>query len=108
MRRLLAMLMMALFVVGSAACNRRDGDEPAPAIDAALMAYLSEARALHHTANVKEDSGDLAGAAAAGDRGPATGADGPAARLPLRAALPAGLQPVPGRESGPALCLRGP
>ncbi|MCA9586472.1 MAG: hypothetical protein KC657_14040 [Myxococcales bacterium] len=68
MRRLLAMLMMALFVVGSAACNRRDGDEPAPAIDAALMAYLSEARALHHTANVKEDSGDLAGAAAAIER----------------------------------------
>jgi tetratricopeptide (TPR) repeat protein len=68
MRRLFTMLLMAIVLVGAAACNRRDGEEPAPAIDAPLMAYLSEARALHHVANVKEDSGDLAGAAAAIER----------------------------------------
>lgn len=33
-----------------------------PVVDAQLMAFLSEARAFHHQANLKEDAGDLAGA----------------------------------------------
>jgi tetratricopeptide (TPR) repeat protein len=35
------------------------------AVDLDLMAFLSEARALHHQANVKEEAGDIAGAIAA-------------------------------------------
>ncbi|MBL8611677.1 MAG: hypothetical protein JNL38_30320 [Myxococcales bacterium] len=37
-------------------------------VDVELMAYLSEARALHHQANLKEELGDLKGAIAAMDR----------------------------------------
>jgi tetratricopeptide (TPR) repeat protein len=43
-------------------------DEGAPVVDTEIMAYLSEARALHHQANLKEDANDLDGAIAAMDR----------------------------------------
>jgi len=65
----------ALLVVGAllfAACAKRDGgasavrlEDGGTAVDLDLMAYLSEARALHHQANVKEEAGDVAGAIAA-------------------------------------------
>lgn len=47
------------------ACGKASprGDDGAP-FDVETMAYLSEARALHHQAGIKEDSGDLAGAIA--------------------------------------------
>jgi len=51
------------------ACSRHDGgaDDGTP-VDTEIMAFLSEARALHHEANMKEESGDLAGAVGAMDR----------------------------------------
>ena len=36
--------------------------DAAPVVDLQVMAFLSEARALHHEANIKEDEGDLASA----------------------------------------------
>ncbi len=45
----------------SAQARAEDGGT---AIDTDVMAYLSEARALHHEANLKEDASDLAGAVA--------------------------------------------
>jgi tetratricopeptide (TPR) repeat protein len=39
-----------------------------PVLDIEVMAFLSEARALHHEANIREDEGDLAAALAAMDR----------------------------------------
>ena len=39
--------------------------DDAPVVDMELMAFLSEARAFHHQANLKEESGDIPGAAAA-------------------------------------------
>jgi tetratricopeptide (TPR) repeat protein len=63
---------LALFVALAIAigCARRDGepDGSGPVVDMDLMAFLSEARALHHQANLKEESGDLTGAAAAMER----------------------------------------
>lgn len=48
-------------------CSRRDGDanEGAAVVDTELLAYLSEARALHHQADLRKQGGDVAGAAAA-------------------------------------------
>jgi tetratricopeptide (TPR) repeat protein len=67
----LCMLMLAL-VVGFGivpACSRHDGGpEDGQPVDTEIMAFLSEARALHHAANLKEESGDLAGAVDAMDR----------------------------------------
>jgi hypothetical protein len=65
--RLLLVLVLALSL---AACARRseETDGGAPVVDTELMAFLSEARALHHEANLKEDSGDLAGATATMER----------------------------------------
>ena len=60
--------MLALGVV---ACDRHSTgstSDDAPVVDMDLMAFLSEARALHHQANLKEESGDLAGAANAMQR----------------------------------------
>ena len=47
------------------ACGKASprGDDGAP-FDVETMAYLSEARALHHQAGIKEDAGDVAGAIA--------------------------------------------
>lgn len=49
-------------------CARHEGSDEAPPVDMEMMAFLSEAHALHHQANLKEDSGDLAGAVAAMER----------------------------------------
>ena len=68
--------VIGMFTFGAigAGCAKRDGGSPGPvilledggtAVDLELMAFLSEARALHHEANVREDASDLAGAIAA-------------------------------------------
>lgn len=67
MTRLRAILGIALLVV-CAACGRRDAGEQAQPVDLELVAFLSEARALHHQANLKEEANDLAGAAASMER----------------------------------------
>jgi hypothetical protein len=61
--------------VGLAACGRENGGtsgagtaESAVVVDTQVLAYLSEARALHHEADVKEQQGDYAGAVLAIDR----------------------------------------
>jgi hypothetical protein len=64
-----AVLVVAVF---SGACAKASHDvyasrDAAVAIDTEVMAYLSMARALHHEANLKEDS-DVPGAIAALDR----------------------------------------
>lgn len=63
----LVALAVAAFVALAVGCRGRDGGEQATAqvVDMDLMAFLSEARALHHQANIKEESNDLPGAAAA-------------------------------------------
>jgi tetratricopeptide (TPR) repeat protein len=71
LRRMLGALSIALLatttVVGCRGRESSDQDS-AQVVDVELMAYLSEARALHHQANLKEESNDLAGAAAAMSR----------------------------------------
>ena len=73
--RLFAIAFAALLIalgVGFATtpgCTRDGGDgDGAPAVDTQIMAFLSEARALHHQANLAEDNGDLALAVNAMDR----------------------------------------
>lgn len=68
MTRALVLVFMALFAL--AGCNDRKGEagDTAPVVDTQLMAFLSEARALHHQANLREDAGDLAGASDAMQR----------------------------------------
>jgi hypothetical protein len=63
----LASLLLALTVAFGIvpACSRHDDGTP---VDTEIMAFLSEARALHHEANMKEESGDLSGAVGAMDR----------------------------------------
>ncbi len=74
MRRLLALVVLGSALAGGAVtagvgCTRRDTpDDPGAVVDTELLAYLSEARALHHQADLKKQNGDLAGAAAAMDR----------------------------------------
>ncbi len=67
-------LLLALVLSGVAtACAKsapisvQNADGGAP-IDTEVMAYLSEARALHHEANLKEDARDLPGAVQALER----------------------------------------
>jgi len=62
-----------VLAIGIAIGCTRDGQQTQQqdkdtVVDMELMAFLSEARALHHQANLKEEAGDLAGAAAAMDR----------------------------------------
>ena len=59
--------LMIIGTFGSVACSRTRPmqDDQGRPIDTALVAYLSEARALHHKANLAEDGRDLAGAVAA-------------------------------------------
>src|SRR5262249_1581626 len=65
----LAGLILAFALAVAVGCGRRDGDSNGDkVVDVELMAFLSEARALHHQANLKEDSGALSGAAAAMER----------------------------------------
>ena len=61
-----AALALVACLVFAFACGkaRPRGDDGAP-FDVQTMAYLSEARALHHQAGIREDSGDLVGAIAA-------------------------------------------
>ena len=74
-RSLVALVLGALLVALSAAfgvvpaCSRHDGGggDGTP-VDTEIMAFLSEARALHHEATLEEESGDLAGAVNAMDR----------------------------------------
>lgn len=63
----------ALLLTLSIGCAKKDAGEDAPAtkaassvaadagpvVDVEVMAFLSEARALHHEANIREDEGDL-------------------------------------------------
>ncbi len=72
-RALVAMLAFLLAVVGVFAygCTRSTSGgvaDDGTVVDTELMAFLSEARALHHQANIKEEMGDYAGAAAAMER----------------------------------------
>ena len=66
-----AALLLALGIgfAATPGCTRDGGDgESAPAVDTEIMAFLSEARALHHQANLAEDSSDLGVAVHAMDR----------------------------------------
>jgi hypothetical protein len=64
----IALVLVAAFGVVPA-CSRHEGgaDDGTP-VDTEIMAFLSEERALHHEANMKEESGDLAGAVTAIER----------------------------------------
>jgi tetratricopeptide (TPR) repeat protein len=68
--RWLATFLVGLSLLGVACDRHSTGSttEEAPVVDMELMAFLSEARALHHQANLKEEAGDLAGAASAMQR----------------------------------------
>jgi tetratricopeptide (TPR) repeat protein len=65
---LAVLLAVGVTASGVAGCERRDGGSGAAAVDTELMAFLSEARALHHEANLREDAGDLPGAIGAMER----------------------------------------
>jgi len=54
----------ALLGSASVACSKQHDRAPigAEGVDTMLLAFLSEARSLHHEANVREDAGDLRGA----------------------------------------------
>jgi tetratricopeptide (TPR) repeat protein len=68
MKTLYAALAFLVFAIGVAiGCGRKEENE-APPVDTEIMAFLSEARALHHQANIKEETGDLPGAASAMQR----------------------------------------
>lgn len=70
-RGVLAFVAAVILLVGVVlACTGRSGgrDEGTPPVDTPIMAFLSEARALHHEADVKEDANDLDGAIRAMDR----------------------------------------
>jgi hypothetical protein len=67
----LTALLLALGVgfTATPGCSRHEGgDDNAPAVDTEIMAFLSEARALHHQANIAEEGGDLSAAIHAMDR----------------------------------------
>lgn len=49
------------FLLAAGACSK-GRESSADVVDTDLMAYLSQARALHHQANMKEDAKDLPGA----------------------------------------------
>jgi hypothetical protein len=75
---------IALAFVLAIGCGRdMPGDAGgSPVIDTEVMAYLSEARALHHQANLKEDAGDLPGAIGSMERLVAARRPHPEAKLP--------------------------
>ena len=66
MNRFPWLVLLALVALATLPACRNDDD--APPIDTELVAYLSEARAFHHVANLAEDGGDLEKAANALDR----------------------------------------
>jgi tetratricopeptide (TPR) repeat protein len=62
-------LGLGLGFAATPSCSRHDGaDDGTPAVDTEIMAFLSEARALHHQANLAEEGDDLAVAIHAMDR----------------------------------------
>jgi tetratricopeptide (TPR) repeat protein len=65
----------------SAPCTCAEADAPPP-VDAALMAYLSKARSLHHQADQREDAGDVPQAIAPLERLVSTPVPGGANALP--------------------------
>ncbi len=80
-----AALVLAALAASCAPPRGERTAHPAPdggvAIDTAVMAYLSMARAMHHEANLKED-GDVPGAVAALDRLAAEARPHPGERVP--------------------------
>lgn len=70
MKWLLVLVGLALAVaIGvGVGCGHDSSASNETPIDTDIMAFLSEARALHHQANLKEDAGDLPGAVAAMER----------------------------------------
>lgn len=64
------LLALGLGFAATPGCSRHEGaaDDGTPAVDSEIMAFLSEARALHHQANLAEEGGDLTGAVKAMDR----------------------------------------
>lgn len=73
-RALVAMAMVLALALAACAKSRTEGtaagagSTSAQPVDDALMAYLSEARALHHMADVQEDRGELTAALKTMDR----------------------------------------
>ncbi len=67
---LATLVVLAIALAIAIGCRNREGSEQdgAQVVDMELMAFLSEARALHHQANLKEEANDLPGAAAAMQR----------------------------------------
>lgn len=61
-------VLVALLIACNDKNSSRRDDDSAPVVDTEIMAFLSEARALHHTANMKEDANDLEGAIVAMNR----------------------------------------
>jgi tetratricopeptide (TPR) repeat protein len=66
--RVLWLLAILVFATAIACGHGSTSTDTGTPIDTDLMAFLSEARALHHEANLKEDDNDLDGALAAMDR----------------------------------------
>lgn len=66
----LCAVVLAIALGITIGCTRRESEPQggAQVVDTELMAFLSEARALHHQANLNEDSGDLPGATASMQR----------------------------------------
>ena len=63
------LLALGLGFAVTPGCSRHDVDaDGTPAVDTEIMAFLSEARAFHHQANLAEEGGDLAPAVNAMDR----------------------------------------
>jgi len=67
------LVAVAVFAIGCKGNNSAGGggegeSSNGQVVDMELMAFLSEARALHHQANLKEESGDVAGAVSAMER----------------------------------------
>jgi tetratricopeptide (TPR) repeat protein len=60
----LAVLAVALAVAIGCRGRENGGEDTTQVVDMELMAFLSEARALHHQANLKEEANDLPAAAA--------------------------------------------
>lgn len=61
-------LVLLVAVVGRRCFFDRPTGETSGVVDVELLAFLSESRALHHEANLKEEAGDLSGAAMAMQR----------------------------------------
>ncbi|MBK8216306.1 MAG: hypothetical protein IPK71_21450 [Myxococcales bacterium] len=78
---LFAGALVALALALAVACGRSTPRDDA-AFDVETMAYLSEARALHHQAGIREDEGDLPGAIGAMTRLTSAARPHPERRVP--------------------------